>query len=60
MERYYAFLPDPAAHAASMLTSPPAIREAIKTFGDIGADEVMLYCWSDRLDQIDRFADLVA
>jgi alkanesulfonate monooxygenase SsuD/methylene tetrahydromethanopterin reductase-like flavin-dependent oxidoreductase (luciferase family) len=60
MERYYAFLPDPAAHAASMLTSPHAIREAIKTFGDIGADEVMLYCWSDRLDQIDRFADLVA
>jgi alkanesulfonate monooxygenase SsuD/methylene tetrahydromethanopterin reductase-like flavin-dependent oxidoreductase (luciferase family) len=60
MQRYYAFLPDPAAHAAEMLGSAGAIREAIMTFSDIGADEVMLYCWLDRVDQIDRFADLAA
>jgi phosphoenolpyruvate carboxylase len=41
-------LPDLAAHAAEMLGSADAIREAIMTFSDIGADEVMLYCWSDR------------
>jgi alkanesulfonate monooxygenase SsuD/methylene tetrahydromethanopterin reductase-like flavin-dependent oxidoreductase (luciferase family) len=59
MERYYAFLPDPAAHAATMLGSPDAIVEAIKILRDIGADEVMLYCWSDRLHQVDRLAELV-
>ena len=37
----------------------PGGPEAIKIFSDIGADEVMLFCWSDRLEQIDRLADLV-
>jgi len=59
MQRYYAFLPNPAARAGEMLGCADDILEAMKILGDSGADEVMLYCWSDRVEQLDRLADLV-
>jgi len=43
-----------------MLTTPARIRAAVTAFGDIGADEVMLYCWSGDADQVDRLTDAVA
>ena len=42
-----------------MLTTPARIRGALAAFADIGADEVMLYCWSPDADQLDRIADVI-
>ncbi|MFD0402609.1 LLM class flavin-dependent oxidoreductase [Kitasatospora sp. NPDC127121] len=42
-----------------LLTTPEAIRAAVAGFTAIGADEVMLYCWSPEVDQVDRFAELL-
>ncbi len=42
-----------------MLTTPQAIRAAVAAFEDLGADEVMLYCWARDPNQIDRIAAAV-
>jgi hypothetical protein len=42
-----------------LVTTEAGIRYAIKAFGDIGADEVPLYCWSTDPDQVTRFADII-
>ena len=42
------------------LTSPQQIRNAITAFGDLGVDEVVLYCWSPQTDQVDRLAEAIA
>ncbi|MFC4530796.1 LLM class flavin-dependent oxidoreductase [Sphaerisporangium dianthi] len=39
-----------------MLTTPAAIRGAVTAFGDVGADEVMLYCWAADPGQVERIA----
>ena len=39
-----------------MLTTPGQIRAAIAEFGDLGADEVMLYCHGRDCGQVDRLA----
>ncbi|MFB4284710.1 hypothetical protein ACBJ59_56230 [Nonomuraea sp. MTCD27] len=41
---------------ASMLTTPGQIRDTATQMADIGADEVMLYCWAPDVSQVDRFA----
>ncbi|MGW7001875.1 LLM class flavin-dependent oxidoreductase [Streptomyces sp. NPDC054933] len=56
---YYASVGNDYRPADSMLTTESQVREAIAGFADIGADEVMLYCWSADPDQVDRLADLV-
>ncbi|WP_431043193.1 LLM class flavin-dependent oxidoreductase [Streptomyces sp. P1-3] len=57
---YYAFTGNAQAWAVdSLLTTPEAVRETIDRFADLGADEVMLYCWSTDPTQVDRLADLV-
>lgn len=38
-------------------TSVADVRDAVRAFGDLGADEVMFYCWSTDPDQVDRLAD---
>ncbi|GII84849.1 luciferase [Sphaerisporangium siamense] len=53
---YYRFLEAPGHVAEGMLTTPEAIGRAVREFTDAGADEVMLYCWSPDLGQIDRIA----
>jgi hypothetical protein len=45
---------------AGLVTTPERIRGQIASFGALGADEVMLYCWSSDIEQIDRLADVVA
>ncbi|MEU8681744.1 LLM class flavin-dependent oxidoreductase [Streptomyces sp. NPDC048611] len=42
-----------------LLTSGQQIREAVAAFRAIGADEVMLYCWSPDPDQVERLAGAV-
>jgi alkanesulfonate monooxygenase SsuD/methylene tetrahydromethanopterin reductase-like flavin-dependent oxidoreductase (luciferase family) len=44
---------------ADMLTTPQQVREAIAAYGDLGADEIVLYCWSSDIGQIDRLAHIV-
>ena len=44
----------------NMRTTPRDIRDVVAAFGDLGADEVMPYCWSGDIDQIDRLADVLA
>jgi alkanesulfonate monooxygenase SsuD/methylene tetrahydromethanopterin reductase-like flavin-dependent oxidoreductase (luciferase family) len=54
---YYAFTGD--RHAVDgLLTTPSQIRSALAQFGDLGADEVMLYCWAGDPGQVGRLADL--
>ncbi|MFE1172539.1 LLM class flavin-dependent oxidoreductase [Streptomyces sp. NPDC058773] len=42
-----------------LLTSAAQIQEAVAAFRAIGADEVMLYCWSPDPDQVERMAGAV-
>ncbi len=40
-----------------MLTTPQDVRRAVRGFEEVGADEVMLYCWATDVGQVDRIAD---
>ncbi|MGW7208434.1 LLM class flavin-dependent oxidoreductase [Streptomyces sp. NPDC054837] len=54
---YYGFSGRADHVADGLLTTPETISKAVDDFIGIGADEVMLYCWSPAIDQIDRLAD---
>jgi alkanesulfonate monooxygenase SsuD/methylene tetrahydromethanopterin reductase-like flavin-dependent oxidoreductase (luciferase family) len=54
---YYAFTGRAEYMTQGLLTTAREIRAAVDGFRDIGADEVVLYCWSSDLDQVDRLAD---
>jgi alkanesulfonate monooxygenase SsuD/methylene tetrahydromethanopterin reductase-like flavin-dependent oxidoreductase (luciferase family) len=58
MTAYYAFTGDAERMAAGMLSTPAAIRDALAAYRDLGADEVVLYCWAPDPAQVDRLADL--
>ncbi|MFF4606717.1 LLM class flavin-dependent oxidoreductase [Streptomyces sp. NPDC001339] len=57
LSEYYAFTGRAEQVANGLLTTPQEIREAAEAFTGIGADEVMLYCWSSDTDQLDLLAD---
>ncbi|MFC5835516.1 LLM class flavin-dependent oxidoreductase [Nonomuraea insulae] len=59
MGAYYANSGQADYMLAGMRTTPASIREAIAQFADLGADEVMLYCWGRDPGQVDRLADLL-
>ncbi|GAA3899536.1 LLM class flavin-dependent oxidoreductase [Streptomyces sp. NPDC003328] len=59
MHDYYAFTGTADRMAAGMLTTPVEIRDAITGFADLGADEVMLYCYGLDPAQVDRLADVL-
>ncbi|MEU6851738.1 LLM class flavin-dependent oxidoreductase [Actinacidiphila alni] len=59
MSAYYAFTGMADRMVAGMLTTPAGIRAAIADFADLGADEVMLYCYGRDPDQVERLADVV-
>ncbi|MFD2351256.1 hypothetical protein ACFSTC_20885 [Nonomuraea ferruginea] len=42
-----------------MLTTEDQIRTALRGFEELGADEVILYCWSPEAGQVARLAGLV-
>ena len=56
---YYEFSGRADYMADGLLTTPRTIRAAVAALGDIGADEVVLYCWAPDPDQVDRLADAV-
>ncbi|MGQ4444837.1 LLM class flavin-dependent oxidoreductase, partial [Streptomyces violaceoruber] len=56
---YYAFTGRAEYMAEGLLTTAREIRAAVDAFRDIGADEVVLYCWTSDPDQVDRLADAV-
>jgi hypothetical protein len=57
MGAYSAFSDYAEGFLAGMLTTPAQIRATIAAFGDLGADEVMFYCYGRDADQVDRLAD---
>ncbi|MFC6937729.1 LLM class flavin-dependent oxidoreductase [Actinomadura yumaensis] len=57
MHAYYAFTGMSDQMVAGMLTTPAEIRDAITAFTDLGADEVVFYCYGRDPDQVDRLAD---
>ncbi len=59
MHAYYSFTGMADRMVDGMLTTPTEIRDAIAGFADLGADEVMFYCYSLDPDQVDRLADLL-
>ncbi|MEV6832938.1 LLM class flavin-dependent oxidoreductase [Streptomyces sp. NPDC051133] len=59
LRAYYGFTGRADHIADGLLTEPEAIREAVDAFLGIGADEVMLYCWSSDVGQTDRLAELL-
>ncbi|KPC72415.1 luciferase [Streptomyces sp. NRRL WC-3753] len=56
---YYAFTGRAEYMTEGLLTTAPEIRAAVDAFRDIGADEVVLYCWASDPDQVDRLAAAV-
>jgi alkanesulfonate monooxygenase SsuD/methylene tetrahydromethanopterin reductase-like flavin-dependent oxidoreductase (luciferase family) len=57
---YYAFTGDPGAAVDGLLADPGSIRAGVAQLADLGADEVMLYCWARDPGQVDRIGDLLA
>ena len=56
---YYAFTGDPGAAADGLLTGPGSIRAGVAQLVELGADEVMLYCWARDPGQVERIGDLL-
>lgn len=58
LRAYYAFTGDADRTAAGLLATPSAVRAGLAAFADLGADEVVCYCWATDPAQVDRLADL--
>ncbi|MFE0025757.1 LLM class flavin-dependent oxidoreductase [Amycolatopsis sp. NPDC059021] len=57
---YYSNMGDMADFIASgVRTTPEEVRDAVKAFGDIGADELIFNPATENLDDLARLADLV-
>ena len=59
MAAYYAFTDRAQYLVDGLLTTPRQIRDAIRQFADLGADEVVLYCHGRDPEQVTLLADLV-
>jgi alkanesulfonate monooxygenase SsuD/methylene tetrahydromethanopterin reductase-like flavin-dependent oxidoreductase (luciferase family) len=58
---YHAYLGDVAVEIARQaIGTAHDLRGALAAFGDIGADELIVACWSADLDQFARIADVVS
>ncbi|WP_433439976.1 LLM class flavin-dependent oxidoreductase [Nonomuraea sp. CA-141351] len=57
MGAYYEFTGMADRMVSGMLTTPGEIRQAVAQYADLGADEVMLYCYGRDPNQVDRLAD---
>lgn len=60
MGAYYASTDASERMTAGLLTDQAAVRAAVHGFADLGADEVIAYCWAADPSQLDRLADLTA
>ncbi|MGV9680044.1 LLM class flavin-dependent oxidoreductase [Nocardia sp. NPDC003482] len=59
MRAYYEFSGRADFMVEGMITSADGIRSAITRFADLGADELIFYCYGTDPDQVDRIADIV-
>ncbi|RBQ17967.1 LLM class flavin-dependent oxidoreductase [Spongiactinospora rosea] len=57
MHAYYAFTGMADQMVTTMLTTPAQVRETITAFTDLGADEVMFYCYGLDPSQVDRLSE---
>lgn len=54
---YYRYLDDASRVPEYMVTTPQILRTVIGQYADLGVDEVICYCWSRDVDQVERIAD---
>lgn len=60
IQSYYSFAPEHAGRLVSSLpASPERVRELMKAYQEIGADELILWPTIAELDQVTRLADIV-
>ncbi|GAA5132230.1 hypothetical protein [Pseudonocardia adelaidensis] len=59
MGTYYGFTGSTERMVGGLLTTSHRVRDAVAAYADLGADEVVLYCWATDVVQVDRMADLV-
>ena len=59
MHAYYSFTGRADHLVQGLRATPQQIKESIDAFADLGANEVMLYCYGEDPTQVDRLADLV-
>lgn len=59
MAAYYEFSGHADFMVEGMLTTPDRIRTVTKQFADLGADEVIFYCYGRDPEQVDRLADVL-
>lgn len=58
--RYYRSLgPYADKVLADLVTTPEQLRDTINTYDGLGAHEVVCYCWTSDVDQLDRIADVI-
>lgn len=57
--RYYAFFPEPQPIVDTMLTTEDQVKAAIDEFREIGADELIFYCWSTSVLTVQLLGDIV-
>ncbi|MFF0453453.1 LLM class flavin-dependent oxidoreductase [Nocardia africana] len=60
MASYYEFSGRAEFMVEGMLTTSEQIRTVTKQFADLGADEVIFYCYGRDPEQVDRLADALA
>jgi alkanesulfonate monooxygenase SsuD/methylene tetrahydromethanopterin reductase-like flavin-dependent oxidoreductase (luciferase family) len=60
MGAYYGFTGAADRMLAGLLTRPDEVRDAVSAYADLGADEVVLYCWATDVTQVERMAGLVS
>lgn len=60
LQAYYAGYPREQAIVDRLITTREGVREAAAASADLGADELILYCWSTDPDQIGELASVVA
>jgi alkanesulfonate monooxygenase SsuD/methylene tetrahydromethanopterin reductase-like flavin-dependent oxidoreductase (luciferase family) len=57
LRRYYGDNPWVDHILDGLVTTPERVRAAVAAYGDIGADEVMFYCWAPDPEQVERLAE---
>jgi alkanesulfonate monooxygenase SsuD/methylene tetrahydromethanopterin reductase-like flavin-dependent oxidoreductase (luciferase family) len=57
---YYAFAEGAGWGLPAVVSDPGELTDLVGRYREFGADELVLYCYGDDPDQVDRFAELLA
>jgi alkanesulfonate monooxygenase SsuD/methylene tetrahydromethanopterin reductase-like flavin-dependent oxidoreductase (luciferase family) len=57
---YYAFIQERGWEPPPVVSDPGELVDLVGRYREFGADELVLYCYGDDPDQVDRIAELVA